>query len=839
MEKIKSVKFLKIKSIKEVSVEPSYDFTVADEHRIIARNVGTCNGFYTSNCWHPDIYEFITAKQTEGRLTKFNMSVLITDEFMHCVKNNLPWNLEFPDMHADKDVYKKEWDGNLTKWKHKGYPTVIYKTYDNANELWDVITSSTYNRNEPGVLFVDTINRLNNLKYIEYISATNPCVAKGTLVDTPEGGVPVENIKVGDYVLTINGVESVTDIETHKDYPVLQVMFSDGVEQIVTPSHQYKLFGGDGFKRVYELNENDQIEMVDVVYDTKTKKYKVGQSRSVTIESILPYDNADVYDIYCEESDTWITSGRVNRGCGEQILPVGGACLLGSLNLTQFIDYENNDWDYVALKKVIPTVNRFMDNINDLTYVPLENQKEELKNKRRIGLGVLGYGSALMMLKLRYGSPEALEMTERLMQFIANTAYQSSALLAKEKGCFPLYNEELYLQSDFLKVLSDETIDLIKQYGVRNSHLLSIQPTGNSSILANNVSGGLEPVFLPQYIRTSITPYPPSGLYIPQNIDWTSQTYNTETLWEWVKEGDTSLLRCEYEGFVYKFDKSRGLLKETLVEDYAVKFLKEKGEWDADADWVATTSNLTVSEHIDTMKVFSKYICSAISKTINLPNDYPFEDFKGVYMECYNSGTIKGCTTYRAGTMTSVLADANKQKQKEKVKIIKNSAPKRPSILPCDIHQLTVNGEKWLVLVSLLDKDPYEIFAFKKKLIKIPDAWKTGELHKMRSNVYKLVIGDFEIEDIGSQFERAEEELITMITSGALRHGMDIKFIHKIFMKAEGSVVSFSKAIARILKKYLEPVSVGLYCESCGDPEGLIVQENCYKCKSCGISKCE
>ena len=153
---------------------------------------------------------------------------------------------------------------------------------------------------------------------------------------------------------------------------------------------------------------------------------------------------------------------------------------MGSINLTQFVDFKNKNWDYDKLKKLIPIAIRFMDNVNDKTNVPLPSQRESLKNKRRIGLGLMGYGSALMMLKLRYGSEEALRLTEDLMHFLANQAYQSSALLAFEKGSFPLFDVDKYLESNFVKqALSIETKEMIKKYGLRNSHLLSIQPTGN------------------------------------------------------------------------------------------------------------------------------------------------------------------------------------------------------------------------------------------------------------------------------------------------------------------------------------------------------------------------
>ena len=656
----------------------------------------------TMSVWHPDVEEYIMAKQTPGRLTKFNMSVLITDDFMEAVKNNQPWSLEFPDYEKYSNEYKKDWDGNMKKWKALGHGTVVYKTYENANQLWDIIMTSTYNRNEPGVLFSDTMNKLNNLYYCEYINATNPC--------------------------------------------------------------------------------------------------------------------------------------------GEQILPIGGVCLLGSINLTQFVDFDSKDWDYDKLGKLIPIAIRLMDNVNDKTYVPLPTQKEGLKNKRRIGLGFLGYGSALMMLKVRYGSDEALNLTNKLMDFLANKAYQSSAIIASEKGVFPLYDEEKYLNSKFIKdSLSEETIEMIKKYGIRNSHLLSIQPTGNSSVFANNVSGGLEPLFMPQYVRTTIMPYAPEGLDKPKNIDWENKTYDSTTVWKWIKEGDENLLTTDFGGYVWKVDKSRGLLRESWVKDYAVRFLEGKNEWDSKAPWAATTTELSIDEHVKTMAIMAKYIDSAMSKTVNLPNEYPYEDFKRLYTDLYNTGVVKGGTTYRAGTMTVVLSEksSSDNTSSDDTKVPKTTAPKRPKTLSCDIHHLTVSGDKWIVLVGLLGEDPYEIFAFKKKNINLSEKFKHGKLSKIRKGKYDLELDGFTLEDLKELFESDEQEALTRMISTSLRHGADINFIYEQLMKSEGTIVSFSKAIARTLKKYLKDEDFSSHaCESCDSPDGMIMQEGCYKCKDCGYSKC-
>lgn len=526
----------------------------------------------------------------------------------------------------------------------------------------------------------------------------------------------------------------------------------------------------------------------------------------------------------------------------EQVIPIGSVCLLGSINLTQFIDFDNRDWDYKKMKKFIPSIVRMMDNVNDITYVPLDYQKNNLVDKRRIGLGIMGYGSALMMLKLKYGSKKALEMSEKLMSFIANEAYQASALLGKEKGSFKLYDEEKYLQSGFIaKALSQETIDMIKKYGIRNSHLLSIQPTGNSSIFANNVSGGLEPVFMSEYIRSTAMPYIPTGLDIPKNIDWDNKTYISNTKWTWVKEGDDSLLSTNFNGFVWKYDKSRGLIRETLIEDYAVKFLKSKTEWEPSAEWTATTTSLNIDEHIDTMAIMSKYIDSAMSKTINLPNEYSYDEFKKLYAKLYDTKTVKGGTTYRLGTMTSVLSSVDKKDNKSDNVLVKTQAPKRPTTLDCDIHQLTVMGDKWIVIIGLFgdNRDPYEVFAFKKKDINISDKIKVGTLTKIKRGRYDLDLGGIIIENIKNNFESSAEEALTRMISTSLRHGADINFIYQQLQKSEGSISSFSKAIARTLKKYLNDEKFDILdCADCGGKGTVVMQEGCYVCKNCGSSKC-
>jgi len=281
--------------------------------------------------------------------------------------------------------------------------------------------------------------------------------------------------------------------------------------------------------------------------------------------------------------------------CGEQPLPPYGACLLGSFNLTRYIKpitegqevfFEEVFFDWSLLEHDIPHVVRAMDNVIDETTYPLPEQEAEAKNKRRMGLGITGLGNVLGALAIRYGSDEAKEFTRKVLRLIANRCYMTSASLALEKGAFPLFDKR-YLESKFIKKLDPKVQEAIKNYGIRNSHLTSIAPTGTISLTANNVSSGLEPVFSLSYTRTIQT--------------------------------------------------ADGPMYET-VEDYAYR------EWGIECD---TADQITVQEHVGMLTAAQEWVDSACSKTCNVGDSVSWEEFKEVYMSAYDGGA-KGCTTFRA-----------------------------------------------------------------------------------------------------------------------------------------------------------------------------------------------
>ena len=298
---------------------------------------------------------------------------------------------------------------------------------------------------------------------------------------------------------------------------------------------------------------------------------------------------------YCEEI-------VATNPCGEQPLPPYGACLLGSFNLTKYIVEDlQNTFDFTQFKYDIPDVVRAMDNVIDRTIYPLKQQSDEAKDKRRMGLGVTGLANAGEMLGLPYASDEFMDWAEKVFACLRDNCYKDSALLAKEKGPFPLYREE-YLKSNFIRSLPQSVKKLIREHGIRNSHLTSIAPTGTISLVADNVSGGIEPVFSHYYDRTIQT----------------------------------------FEG-----------PKVERVEDYAyAKGVEGK-----------TANETTVQEHLSVLLLAQHYVDSACSKTCNVGDDVGYEEFKQVYVDAWKGGA-KGCTTFRlSGKRYGVLTTVEEEKK--------------------------------------------------------------------------------------------------------------------------------------------------------------------------------
>ncbi len=466
---------------------------------------------------HPDVTDFIKAKRENGRLRQFNLSCLITKEFMEAVKADSEWKLAFPvtekeaivdglNINDDSQVVWREWpvkNKYLTKTEGIDAGKVACRVYKiiKARRLWDVIMSSTYDFAEPGFILIDRVNEMNNNWFCENIRATNPC--------------------------------------------------------------------------------------------------------------------------------------------GEQPLPPYGACLLGSVNLTKFVKKPFSDdayFDWAEYNDVIAIFTRMLDNVVEINGLPLQQQRDEIARKRRHGMGYLGLGSTLTMMKMKYGDEASLKFTEEVTRVMAEVGWEVGVQLAAEKGPAPIMDEKFEVTADMLAKRPEMAADGIKvgskiagkvllgkysrymqqfpeglrkqiaEKGVRFTHHSSIAPTGTISLsLANNASNGIEPSFAHHYARNVI------------------------------REGKKSKEKVD----VFSFEL---LAYRELINANAMPF-SDKAEEQL-PDYFLDSSTIQAKAHVDIQAAAQKWIDSSISKTINVPTDYDFEDFKNIYLYAYDKG-LKGCTTFR------------------------------------------------------------------------------------------------------------------------------------------------------------------------------------------------
>jgi ribonucleoside-diphosphate reductase alpha chain len=470
----------------------------------------------TFDVGHPDVMEFIRAKRESGRLRQFNLSLLITDEFIQAVRADRDWKLAFPISRKEYEADKPDLsDSSKFLWRewesHDGYVVndeglvacKIYKSMP-ARRMWDVIMASTYDFAEPGFILIDRVNEMNNNWWCENIRATNPC--------------------------------------------------------------------------------------------------------------------------------------------GEQALPEYGACLLGSVNLTNFVRNpfsEFAEFDWAEYREVVKVFTRMLDNVVEVNGLPLERQREEILRKRRHGMGFLGLGSTMTLLGMKYGSPESVKFTEDVSREMAVAGWEAALELGREKGPAPIMNEEFTVTREMLRKrpemsrdgwkpgakiagrllharysrymqrvaeVAPQLVHELAETGARFTHHTSIAPTGTISLsLANNASNGIEPSFAHHYFRNVIR----DGKKSKEKID----VYSFELL--------------AYRELVNSKAKPNSTLDAEKLPDYFI-----------------ASDDVTPQQHVDIQAAAQRWVDSSISKTANVPTDFPYDRFKDIYLYAHEQG-LKGCTTFR------------------------------------------------------------------------------------------------------------------------------------------------------------------------------------------------
>ena len=591
----------------------------------------------------------------------------------------------------------------------------------------------------------------------------------------------------------------------------------------------------DGFMQAVRENRSWELAFGGVVYKTVSARelwqkiirstYAYAEPGVIFIDRINQANNLG----YCEEI-------FATNPCGEQPLPPYGACLLGSINLASLVRdpfEEGAAVDLVELKRLTGVAVRMLDNVIDCSEFPLEEQKSEALGKRRIGLGVTGLADALMMCRARYGSGAGNTLVEHWMGALRSAAYMGSAELAEEKGAFPLYDVGGFCGSPMVRGLDEDVRAAIAGSGVRNGLLTSVAPTGTISLLAGNVSSGIEPVFSYSYTRNVLLP-----------------------------------------------DGSR---RSEAVEDYAFRlFRRLKGEEAPLPAYFVTAQSLGPEDHLVVQARVQAFVDSSISKTINCPEEMKFEEFKDIYTRAYDLG-CKGCTTYRPNEVTGAVLESSGESTGVPVVVHGDGRPSAEGSQVQAVKEAPDNAVGGGVPVLPADEFEAGSVVHLTRALERPEALQ-GSTYKIKwpqsDHASYITINDivrdgrrqpFEIFINSKEMQHfAWAVALTRMMSAVFRRGGDVSFIAEelkaVFDPIGGQwfqgkyVPSVVALIGMVIEEHLVAIGAvserggamsesreagaggGSYrrpklCVRCGQAD-LVFQEGCDVCLSCGFSKC-
>jgi len=518
-------------------------------------------------------------------------------------------------------------------------------------------------------------------------------------------------------------------------------------------------------------------------YRLKAATAGVSKARYPVVESVEPSGmEAEVFCFTESQRHMGAFNGILTGQCGEQPLPPYGACLLGSINMPMLITggfTKGAKLDGALLTRLVATAIRMMDNVIDVSLFPLEAQMEEARAKRRLGLGVTGLADALLMLGLRYGSPEAVAKTSEWMRAIAIASYKASIALAKERGAFPLFDAEGFLTSGNMKRMPRAIQREIRAHGIRNALLTSIAPTGTISLYAQNVSSGIEPVFAHRYDRT------------------VTQRDGTKTTEE--------------------------------VVDYAVGLFESMFPGKPLPDYFETAQTLTPEAHLLMQAAAQHWVDSSISKTINLPEDISFEDFEQVYLTAYKTG-CKGCTTYRPNDVTGSVLSVGKVPAPE-------TPTPRPERLVGQTYKIDWPASEHALYLTINDlvedgqHRPFECFINSKNMEHF--AWAVA-LTRMISAVFRRPHNSaFVAEELKAVFDpkggawmkgQFVPSILAAIGGAIERHMIDTGYL-------------VGQQAAPVVVEMAMPQPAPAMCPACHSAN-VKKEQGCFVCKDCGNSKC-
>lgn len=576
-----------------------------------------------------------------------------------------------------------------------------------------------------------------------------------------------------------------------------------------------------------------------------------------------------VYNITVDKNHTFGVVNHTENGytgiythnCGEIVLNAGDSCRLLVLNTISYVDNPYTpeaSFDYDKFMEHAEIGQRLMDDIIDLELEKIDTIIEKIKSDpeplyvkqteldlwldirdtcergRRTGLGVTAIGDTVAAAGHKYGSEDSIGFVESVYRALAIGAYRATVKMARDRGPFPEYDFELEKDHPFINRIMDQDDQLRadwEKYGRRNIALTTTAPTGSVSILTQTTSG-IEPAFMLSYTRRR------------KVMDDSTEVHFVDDL------GD------KWEEFI-------------VYHHGVKKWMEITGETDiGKSPYVGATANeINWVNRVKIQGAAQRWICHSISSTINLPEDVTVERVKEIYEAGWEEG-LKGVTVYREGSRSGVLVDTKKLENNDTIQI--HSAPKRPAELPCDVYHMTVQGEKWVMFVGLMDGKPYELMGGLSQYVTLPKRVKEGKIVKFKNGspqarydfhydylkkvdseasedgtvtVTYVEDPDSEVvvKDINHSFENATESAFTRTISLALRHGASPQYVVEQLQKGsekDDDLFAFSKAASRVLKNYIEDnVVANGACKDCGS-ENVFYQEGCLTCADCGSSKC-